>query len=464
MSSVVPLQGYELVAHVFVAADVSSDGADYRFVVELWHRCVAAFGLTETVAFAPAEPPGEVSSTVDDEQLLAARESLVGGLHQVVLRQVHDVLCLSLVCALSAASGWAELDAQWRALQAPPTPGVLGAVRILQARLADAAAGLDVAALTPAVVERSGVPASWWRSGVLRPEPPLGPFTVWEAVDDAAGQRSRDGRADRCVAVVAPHERDAQLSAWTWSRGDRALTPFARYLMHAAKLRYELRVRAASPAGALRRRIDEAVVRLEPVVEAGGAVEAVAAESARADLAGLLASGRRVADRARRLAELRITAQIAAQNMAAHAGHDQAEGLFADDRDVAAWLDQQIDRDLAYLEGPAEAARQTAGALPNGITVRTPRPVERGATRVAELSGMQRKLLIEALAKAYPNYRRLAMMFGTEMDRSLADYAAEGPMPTVLFDVIIQAEAEGWVASWSPRPRSATRATNACTG
>lgn len=42
------LQGYELVAHVFVAADGTS--ADRRFVEDLWHRCVVEFALDEAVA------------------------------------------------------------------------------------------------------------------------------------------------------------------------------------------------------------------------------------------------------------------------------------------------------------------------------------------------------------------------------------------------------------------------------
>ena len=51
------LQGFELVVHVFVAADGTP--ADRRFVEDLWHGCVAEFALDDAIASYPrtGRPP-----------------------------------------------------------------------------------------------------------------------------------------------------------------------------------------------------------------------------------------------------------------------------------------------------------------------------------------------------------------------------------------------------------------------
>jgi hypothetical protein len=441
------LQGYELVAHVFVAADRSTAG--YRQVSALWQRCVEVFVLDDAVGRYPSELPATPPMVDEGAELLGLRSGRAAGVHQVLARRVHDVLCLSVVLAPAQAQGWVELDARWRAVQPPEAPGVLGSVRILQARLAGSAATLDVAALTPVVAERSGLPAGSWRTGLLRAEPPLGPFAVWEAADGAE-ESTWDGRADRCIAVVAPADRDPQLSAWTWSRGDGALTPFARYLLHAAKLRYELRVRSTGRVEEARRAAEAAAGRLEPL--AGHprltAPQAAAAEADLARLRGLEIRLERV--RAWQRA-LRNTVQIAAVNMAAHARHDQAGGLFADDQGVADWLDRQLGRDLSFLESSLELARRVVTAV--GPLANVPSPghetlaPEPEGGRMARLTGPQKKQLITALAAAYPSYEELDLLFGTAFDdRRLADSSPPDALPMVLHRVLKNAEARGWTA------------------
>ncbi|MBL8928431.1 MAG: hypothetical protein JNM77_19710, partial [Pseudonocardia sp.] len=139
------LQGFELVVHVFVVADGTP--ADRRFVVDLWHRCVAEFALDDAVAPHPTDWLAVPAVADGGEALLAVRSGAGPGVHQVAARRVHDVLCLSLVLAPPNASGWDELEARWERVQRPPTSGMLGTVRILQARLAEPDAVLDVAAL-----------------------------------------------------------------------------------------------------------------------------------------------------------------------------------------------------------------------------------------------------------------------------------------------------------------------------
>lgn len=57
----------------------------------------------------------------------------------------------------------------------------------------------------------------------------------------------------------------------------------------------------------------------------------------------------------------------------------------------------------------------------------------------------RKKLLIGALADGYPTYDDLHLLFSTELNRNLANYAGPGPLPHVLDHVVEKAEAQGWV-------------------
>ena len=142
------LQGYELVAHVFLPVGRPAEHAAAR---GLWDRAVAGFGLSDPVATHPATLPAEPPEVTDDESLLAARSGPARGVHQIVARRVHDVLCVSLVSAPAAADGWEELAERWR-VAAGTSSGVLGSVLIRQARLRDPAgrpADVDPASVVP---------------------------------------------------------------------------------------------------------------------------------------------------------------------------------------------------------------------------------------------------------------------------------------------------------------------------
>jgi hypothetical protein len=141
-------------------------------------------------------------------------------------------------------------------------PALIGSARIMQARLVDPAGVLDAAALSPVVAAAAGQ-LDWPDCGVVRSTPPLGPFAIWEAAKGPRDAGTWDGRTHRHIAVMAPHDRGAELSAWTWSRGDAELTPLARYLLHAAKMRYELRNAELDSGGReLRSRSENLVAQL----------------------------------------------------------------------------------------------------------------------------------------------------------------------------------------------------------
>ena len=348
------LQGYELVAHVFLPVGRPAEHAAAR---GLWDRAVAGFGLSDPVATHPATLPAEPPEVTDDESLLAARSGPARGVHQIVARRVHDVLCVSLVSAPAAADGWEELAERWR-VAAGTSSGVLGSVLIRQARLRDPAgrpADVDPASVVPG--------RRRWIGGPVEPERRIGPVALWEALDDDADPAALDGRRDRKLVVVAAADRDPQLSAFTWSRGGRALTPFGHYLLHAAKLRHAVRTRSTTVRALPRLRAvaDRAHTELAPHVGAGR-VPAAALPAARATLADAAAADLELATRHGLLGELRDFAAEAETNMGRYAGRDRAAEPFADDRAVAAWLHEQLGRDLAHVDGPRTRLREVVAA------------------------------------------------------------------------------------------------------
>src|SRR5262249_42099509 len=105
----------------------------------------------------------------------------------------------------------------------------------------------------------------WW----TRAATTAAGFAVWEASPLV------DSRVLRRIVVLGPADRDPELSAWVWSTGDPAAPPFARYLLHAAKLRHQVRVwNQGRELARLRGRIADSVARLRAVTgeAAGGAV------------------------------------------------------------------------------------------------------------------------------------------------------------------------------------------------
>jgi hypothetical protein len=375
---VADVEGHEFVAHVFLAANGPDRQDDYRWLVELWHRCAAEFHIDQPLAPRPDAPPPDELPAADG--LVAACTSGAAGLHQLVLRRLGDVCCLSLLRSPDPDTGWPGLDQEWSSVNRPSTSGVLGTVRIMQARLADPGAALDAAVLDPVVRTDSGW-AGRWGEGLLRAEPSLGPFAVWEVLADGQRQRDRDGRADRRIVVVAPRASDAQLSAWTWSRGDDELTPFPQYLLHAAKARYELRLWAQSrSASELRRETDQAIAPLlrMTTTAAGTGHEPDPDQllAASVTLVGLQARELGLVDRASRWRDLRRTVAVASANMAAHVGGDQSGGLFADDAAMLRWFDRQLEHDLTYLDAAVERA--------SGVTTLADQLVNRGIARRQE--------------------------------------------------------------------------------
>jgi hypothetical protein len=352
----VGLERFEFVAHVFVAASGPHATDGWTWLGQLWTALGPAFGIAQRIAPFAADLPSKAPAA---DGVVAARTAPGPGTHQAVVRRTGDVVCVSVLRAPTpGAPRWDTFDAEWSAMSPTPTAGVLGTARVLQAQQADPVEPVDICALAPVVDGLLTVPGGWSGRGALRTE---GPFAVWEAADPPAAE----GRADRRIVVVAGHGGDGRLSAWTWALGEE-LSPLARYLLHAAKIRFQLRLWDADGAAgraALRRRTDEAIAPLLTLADdvvAGRHPRPEALLDATVPLVGLQAGETGLVDRASRLRDLRRVVQIAASNMAKHARDDQAGGLFADDAALADWLQRQLEHDATFLDSAAERARAVA--------------------------------------------------------------------------------------------------------
>ena len=242
----VALQGQELVAHVFVRASGQDAAAGHRYVLDLWHRCCERFALDEAVAAHPRRPPAELAPTAAAGGVLAARGAAGAGVHQIVLRRLREVLVLSVILAPPDVDsrGWPELEDDWDAVARPPAAGVIGAARILQARLAHPTADVD-----PAVARsrrRSGDRGggAWSTTGVLRATAPLGPFAVWEAdPPGAAGGPGHPRRApDRGRGRCGPRRPAERVDVDSWHARADTVRPLPA-------ARGESPLRAARPRG-----------------------------------------------------------------------------------------------------------------------------------------------------------------------------------------------------------------------
>ena len=332
----------QLVVNLFAAAEGPEAGPAYAALRDLWLGCRQFFLMREPIAGTglPWQLPDTYRDLVSTERYSAADETALAAQErpdavcQAILRRHRDVLNFSVVLAAPEAapapasghSWWQDLDSQWSSLSERASPVLLGEARIYLARSA-----LPPGALLDGLLPAAARISHWGRDRAATD----GPLALWEALpwtDDRALRR--------LVLAFGDAEEPHQLaSAWAWSRGDTGISPLARYLLHAAKLRAwyrewrreaEIRARAsaASPAEARRWATD-----LRPLRKAAEIVEhnmgLVVSSS------GLLAPG----------------------------------GPFADDRNLAHWFQTQLDDELAYFAIAADRASAATGfaAVPTRV-------------------------------------------------------------------------------------------------
>jgi tetratricopeptide (TPR) repeat protein len=261
---------------------------------------------------------------------------------------------------------WAELDRLWDVVAAGHTESVLDVTRLYQARTVGSLAEPQAAAfeVTPAILRSLSVSPD---IAAMNPGLVIDEFVIWELPSPLA-------EAERRLLVIGLEGRDAELSAWTWSRGDAAMPPLARYLMHAARVRYQERV-----WGAERERVERLAKRMTEMATAiQGLIDAAADSGSRDELAGRLSVAgllERIqatqAEAAVVLTEVKAMQQsvaIAVANMTAtliarvpEENLDLTGTLIGRDQALADWLVHQLDDSAAHLERAQQNVRRAAG-------------------------------------------------------------------------------------------------------
>ncbi|MEW2352996.1 CATRA conflict system CASPASE/TPR repeat-associated protein [Spirillospora sp. NPDC029432] len=298
-----------LVVHVFVARSGPAAQEHAERLDHLWSALGSRLGMT-------VETNGAVS----------VREAPEEPLRQAVLRDAHDVRCLSV--ALTGGT-WRELAELWEGC-AGELDWVLGECRLF----VDYEHGQPTPRLTRGVL--SALPGAEREYRFTRADR----FALWET-----GLRDGDARRLRVFAVVAHVERERDLDAWLWSSGDDRMSPLARFLMHAAKVRFQLRVYAEGRVfRQARQRVDDQAARVVAALEDDGLL-AAHRELMNHQVApdGLIWTMTRLRDMVR-------TVEIARYNMRATP--------LEDDLALADWFRLRIEDDLGYADAARERARE----------------------------------------------------------------------------------------------------------
>ncbi|GAA1616101.1 CATRA conflict system CASPASE/TPR repeat-associated protein [Actinoplanes couchii] len=334
------LDEQEFVAHLFAPVDGPAATDALRELELLWDACRTELGMTRRIdgTGLATELPAEPGS---------APEGALAGLQdpavdfQAVVRREHDMLNFSLVMAqprrmrLGAATppGWFEYARWWRKLTAGGLGAFLGGGTVFLAK-------------GPADVRDELPPAEddadeWWTRPLA-----VNDLALWEATAGGA-------RAFRRLVVLGLPAEDARLSRFTWSAGDVALPPLGRYLMHAARLRYQARVRGdGEQIRALR---DRATARLN---------RAAAGDH---DLAGDLAE---VAGTLQALTWMQLSVEASAQNMAS-----VLPAPLPSDRALATAVTRWLADDVYYLRTVQDRARLLAPVVSLPVTSALTPPV-----------------------------------------------------------------------------------------
>lgn len=363
----------DLIAHLFAPMDGPHAGQAHVLIRDLWRWCQTGLGMTEPIPQTglPAAWPDDLTEL--PEVAVAAGQQSPGAGSQAVLRREHDVLNLSVLLAGPADRGalpplWPELDHLWAGTHHAGASELIGCALLYLGKAADpAGTGDDLAGLLPSA------PAPGWRRTRLSPAAGV---AAWEI----SGRDDR--RAERRFVILARPDADAEVSTWTWSKRGAAMPPFARYLMHMAKIRYELRVHSAYPgAAALCRSADRSVAQVRDLMRAVTADGELRGADDRAALAGQMAAlrhnGAEIAETGMALKAMRRTAEIAESNAANALGArppgGSAQDFASDDRAVALAFGQRLDDDAAYLAVSLGGIRQVS-ELADGVISKLPDP------------------------------------------------------------------------------------------
>jgi predicted nucleotide-binding protein len=245
-------------------------------------------------------------------------------------------------------SNWKDYAALWARASQPRAGALLGEAHVYLARTqqgrtgpgqAPAGLGENLAPLLPYREDRS---PGWHRRGIIT----TAGFALWDT-------EAADAGAVREIVLAATADRDEELSAWAWSDQSPAMPPFARYLMHAAKLRYEARLLETWHGTAAAHVDGESLITELNAVLAAERPDGEIAVKLGPLRTQLRAEERRLTLLDGDMARLEQTVSVARHNLAAQPGCgpvDGPAGLFAADQSLARYLGDQVGSDRRYLQ------------------------------------------------------------------------------------------------------------------
>jgi hypothetical protein len=343
------LRNPALIVHAFFPADhvLSKTHPPTRSAVQsMWKRAWDA-GYTKPIghwAIADVIPLPDQDTYPDSLTVLAAAEKPTsGGFRQLLVYQLHDVVGVSAVEAITGTPAWEQFDDGWLVGQDLSRADLIGAAVLYL--------GLDVGGRL--IGDRPEWGPSWQPTDKLR---------VWELSGPGTslpGAR-RFPAARRLLAAAGPAD-EPTLDEWFWGRSGPGLPPFTRYLLHAAKLRHQREVLRRELPG-LRDTVENAD-RLCAALDEALRGEDVPLERVLLASRGLTQLHTSQRGLIAQLADVRSmirTIQIAQRNMDSVVPADRAAAV---DREIGRWTLEQLQAEETYLSSAqlkaAELSRLT---------------------------------------------------------------------------------------------------------
>jgi hypothetical protein len=360
------LADHHLVGYVFAPLVGEHRERAHRQLLALWQSLTRVLDLPDGTDPPSGAGPGPSQGLALVR--VAARYQPGPPLRQLFWDNVGDIAHLSVAFAgadADADTSWPDLYRKWESATASVNLDAMIGVAVVFTAHAS-----GPAEMTP----EAGEPA--WRSAIAAALEPMAvslstPVTTRDAlaIIQVSPIDTDSPRRDLIVLAAAGH--DEQLSRLVW---DRELSLLSRYLLHAAKLRYQGRVLRRDRDGLRQRRcrISDRLTDLQDVVawnaDAGSDTLAHAAR----ELTLLQAEADGVVDSLIQARTMRRTVSIAAANMATIAAAIQSDptkaaqlasardDFFTSDQATATELDQDLDDEIAYLDAAQQRAQHFA--------------------------------------------------------------------------------------------------------
>lgn len=344
----------KLIALRFVAL-TSGEANDTTALISAWTDLAAALALA-----APADPT--VPADPDPQHLapgayrtIAGRRRVSADLCEAWLDVVYDVACLSVVLSSRPeVSNWAALHARANTLGAGGS--ALGTALILTGLTPDVTCDKELILRELSnEIDLAGL---------------VGPATLSAGPRVWAVPPVDDGGAAYTAIVLADRSDDEAMGDAVWSPG---LGPLARYLLNAAKMRYQARLLrdARHDLSAGRREIGRSLDRLRDLILDGNPTAAELADGMH-ELAVIRNQRAGLVDLLIKVRTMGRTTEIAASNMAALATFmapaDHDAGMFGADQATATAITQDLDDEAYYLEMAEHRARHIGDAIGDAVS------------------------------------------------------------------------------------------------